>query len=320
MASDQGMLSSKPAAVRQNREGVADVKTLINSAKFKEQLANALPKHITPERFVRVVTTQLLKNPDLAKCTQESLISKILECASFGVEADGRLAHLVPRWSTKKGVFEATLVIDYKGYVDLMFRGGFVTRIHADVVYEGDLFVYKLGQVIEHTPWAWRTDKAKPRSRGEVKGAFCLIALRNAEPKCEVMTEQEIQLIRGRSASPNSGPWVTDTDEMRKKTVLRRAQKWVPLSSEYRDKIDHDDDNTIEATPTVIAVEDAIGRADYAAQPQHRIASQPEVAIVPAESVAEPVAALDTVTQDKPQKAAAKKRQEPFAELSGDQL
>jgi hypothetical protein len=110
------------------------------------------------------------------------LIAKCLEAAQLGLEPDGRLAHLVPRWNNKKGHHECTLNIDYKGYVDLMFRGGFVRRIHADVVYEGDIFVYELGEVKKHVPWAWRDDRKKPDvTRQGSRG----VLLDRAEGRCD---------------------------------------------------------------------------------------------------------------------------------------
>jgi recombination protein RecT len=72
--------------------------------------------------------------------------------------------------------------------------------------------------------------------------------------KHEVMTRDEIDSIRKRSKSGSSGPWVTDFAEMAKKTVFRRASKWIPLSSEIRDAYERDDDSLVEATPTRISV------------------------------------------------------------------
>ena len=46
------------------------------------------------------------------------------------------------------------------------------------------------------------------------------------------MTVQEVEAIRNRSKASEFGPWVTDFEEMAKKTVLRRLLKRLPLSSE----------------------------------------------------------------------------------------
>lgn len=304
---------------RQNKGGIVEVRSLIEGDNFQRQLTKALPKHISAARFTRVLITQVNKNPDIAKCEQTGLFAKILECAAIGLEPDGRTAHLIPRWNTKKGHYEATLVIDYKGYVELMYRGGFVKRIHADVVYEGDIFVYELGLVLKHVPWAWRKDAKRPKERGAVLGAYCMIFLKDADPKCEVMTEEEIQEIRRRSASPEKGPWVTDTNEMRKKTPFRRAQKWVPISSEYRDMIDKDDDNTIDVEPVLMSVEEAIPRGIEQQEPAARIEyQQEEQAFIPDLPVAELVPVSDNASQEKPQQR--RKKPEPFAEVEGGLL
>jgi recombination protein RecT len=62
------------------------------------------------------------------------------------------------------------------------------------------------------------------------------------------MTADEVSKIRDRSRSGKTGPWVTDFDEMAKKTVFRRASKWCELSAEIRDAIATDD--VIEGTVT----------------------------------------------------------------------
>src|SRR5262245_39941083 len=75
---------------------------LVNSDTFKTQITAALPKHLTADRFIRVLMTATLKNPQLLECTQESLFKGIFDCAAIGLELDGRRAHLVPLRNRKK--------------------------------------------------------------------------------------------------------------------------------------------------------------------------------------------------------------------------
>jgi recombination protein RecT len=215
----------KSLTIRQNLETEA----------FKYQLAKILPKHITPERMVRVAITAMTRTPDLAKCTQESFFEKMMLLSQYGLEPNGRDAHLIPYWNSKLGVFECQLIIDYKGLVPLIMRTGEVASIHADVVCDNDDFKVDLGEVVKH-----EIDYKKPR--GNAYAFWARIKFRNGGQKCEVMTKFEVDAIRARSKAGTSGPWVTDYNEMAKKTVFKRASKWVPLSSEIRDVIDSEHD------------------------------------------------------------------------------
>jgi len=57
------------------------------------------------------------------------------------------------------------------------------------------------------------------------------------------MTREDIDSVRSRSRAGQSGPWVTDYNEMAKKTVFRRLTKWIPLSAEIRDAYERDADS-----------------------------------------------------------------------------
>lgn len=208
----------------------ATISDLISSDDFKSKVALSLPKHLTPDRFARIALTALHRTPKLQSCTRESLFQCLYDLSAMGLEPDGRRAHLIPYGD------KATLIVDYKGLVELAMRSGEVASIHADVVCENDGFEYNMGQIVAH-----KIDFRKPR--GEMYAVYVRIGLRNAdEPKCEVMTKEEVEAIRKRSRSGNSGPWQTDFNEMAKKTVFRRASKWITLSPELRDNLDRSDD------------------------------------------------------------------------------
>ena len=199
----------------------------LQAPEFKEQLSLACGEAIKPEHFLRVAITAMNKNPKLLECTKESVFRCILDSAAFGVELNGRDAHLIPYGR------EATLIIDYKGYVRLVMNTGLVSNIHADVVCENDDFEYNLGEVKRHV-----IDFKKPR--GAVYAVYCIVTMKDGTKKADVMSDEEVEVIRKRSRSGNSGPWITDRNEMRKKTVFRRLQKWLPLSPEVQEKLDKD--------------------------------------------------------------------------------
>jgi len=197
---------------------------------FKSQIALALPKHMTPDRFVRVALTALLKTPKLADCTPESVIECMLNCSAMGLEPDGRRAHLIPYGN------KCTLIVDYKGIVELAKRSGDVSNVFAQVVCENDSFVWENGEVKHQIDFK--------RERGEMYAVYAQISFKDGTKQVDVMTKSEVDAIRRRSKSGTQGPWVTDYNEMAKKTVFRRASKWVTLSPEVADALDKEEDFT----------------------------------------------------------------------------
>lgn len=210
-----------------------DIRAILT--RMQPEFKDALPNLLTPERFTRVALTCINKNPKLLACTQESLLACLLDCASLGIEPDGRRAHLIPYGD------KCTLIIDYKGIAELVRRSGEVADLHADIICENDDFDYMFGtgSFLKH-----RIDIRKPR--GEVVGAYSYVKLKDGAESFDVMGVAEIELIRKRSKSGNNGPWVTDRAEMQKKTVFRRHSKWLPLSPELREKIEKDDEPLTE--------------------------------------------------------------------------
>lgn len=238
----------QPGAVVQKKVAGGDLRTLIEGPEFKEALGKALPRHLTPDRFIRVAITAMLRVPKLAQCSQATFLQALLQLSQYGLEPDGRRAHLIPYKNNKasekagRDVYDCQLVIDYKGLAELVLRSGVVSYLHADVIREGDLFEYSRGELKQHVNHFLRTDAAKPKDAGKVIGAYAVARMKDGTEKVEVMSIDQLEGIRKRSKAGNDGPWVTDREEMQKKTVFRRLSKWLPLSSEVRDAADNDDD------------------------------------------------------------------------------
>ena len=207
--------------------------------KMKDQFALALPKHVSPDRFTRVALTIYNKTPKLKECTPQSLLACLMDCSSLGLEPDGRKAHLIPYGN------QCTLIIDYKGLVELARRSGDIGDIHADVVYEKDFFDFQFGNDsrLVHKPVLV--------GGGKPVAAYSYVRLKDGTPSFEVMPVEAIEAIRGRSKASKSGPWVTDWAEMAKKTVFRRHSKWLPLSSEFQEAIEKDYDTPAELAETL---------------------------------------------------------------------
>ena len=219
-------------------KGSSDIRSLISSDKFKEQVQLALPKHMTPDRFARIALTALTRTPKLQDCSQQSLLKCLMDLSAMGLEPDGRNAHLIPYGN------EATLVVDYKGLIKLVRNSGDVVSIRAENVCENDEFSWENGIITHKVNWL------KPR--GNFLAVYAEAKLRSGEVQTAVLTNDEVESIRKRSRSGNSGPWQTDAGEMRKKSALRRLCKLLPLSAEAEEHIDRDADVVFERDVTPI--------------------------------------------------------------------
>lgn len=221
---------------------------LVKSEGYKTQLAQALPKGLTAERMVRVVLTAINKTPKLLECTKESLWLAVLNCASLGLFPDalGR-AYLIPYGK------ECQLIIGYKGLIDLAYRSERVASIQLVVVRKGDKFKREplANPPIQHEIIDAENSETRPMTH-----VYSVVYLKDClVPSIDVMSKSEIDAIRKRSKSSGSGPWVTDYEEMAKKTVFRRHSKVLPMSAELAqaltadgDQVDHD--INVETSPS----------------------------------------------------------------------
>ena len=222
--------ANKAATPEKKRITIMDI---IKRDDFQAQIKTALPKILTPERFTRVALTAIVKNPKLLECNRESVLLALYKAAELGLEPDGRRAHLIPYKQ------ECQLIIDYKGKVELALRSGSVSTIHADAVCDKGAFEYDRGELKKHTI-DFRSDRGAPYAY------YCLVRMKDGTEICAVMSIKEIELVRKRSKAANSGPWVTDFDEMAKKTVFHRVSKWLVLSPELRRAEELDDDEPMD--------------------------------------------------------------------------
>ena len=198
----------------------------------KEQIALAIPKHMTADRMLRVCMTALRTTPKLAECTRESFLGCVMSASQLGLEPNTPLglSYLIPRKNRKAGgVTECTLLIGYQGMLELARRSGQLRRIHAYVVREGDRFEWTLGldPNIVHTPAG--SNEAKP-----ITHAYAVARLQSGDDVFAVLTRGEIEKRRKRGASGQgiSTPWDTDYDAMALKSAVRALWAFLPKSSE----------------------------------------------------------------------------------------
>ena len=212
----------------------------IGGPNFMAQLSVALPKAMTPERLVRVVTTECRKTPALLNCNPESFLGAVLQCAQLGLEPGGALGHcyLLPfgNGKAKDGRPNAQLIIGYRGMIDLARRSGQIVSICAYTVHEKDHFVWRLGldPDIEHVP-------SPEADRGPMTYVYAVAKLKGGGVQFEVMSRAEVEKVRKQSKAGSSGPWVTHFDEMAKKTVIRRLFKYLPVSIEAARTVEVDE-------------------------------------------------------------------------------
>ena len=218
--------TGQTTALVARREQVQTAQAFV--AKFSDRVGELIGRD--PARFIRTMSVAIAQNPDLAQCTQASLIGGMLQIAALKLEVGvAGQAWLIP---FKK---HAQVVIGYKGLLTMAHRSGRVGSIKADVVYEKDRFGFKYGldRYCEHEFDIDLTQK----QRGKMRAAYAVAHVYvegQRDQVFDVMSADEVRAIEARSPAARAGssPWKTDPAEMWKKTVLRRLCKVLPMSIE----------------------------------------------------------------------------------------
>lgn len=214
-------------------EKMASVRDMLARPDIQAQIRDVLPQHVTPEKLAALTLTQIRTNPKLLECTQTSLLGAVLESSKLGLE----IASMGQCWIVPFRD-EATLLIGYRGMIDLAYRSQLIKSIEAHAVFEGDDFDYQFGteKFIHHKP----SDEA---DRSKLTHVYSVIETVTGGMVMDVMTQGDVEKVRGysRSGSSKSSPWVLHYPEMAKKTSLHRGLKMAPCSTELQRAITLDE-------------------------------------------------------------------------------
>jgi recombination protein RecT len=241
-----GASNGNAVALSPNAQADALAKFLQSPAVLA-QIAKALPRHLTADRLIRIATTELRKIPKLAQCSPQSFLGAVIQCAQLGLEPGSALGHvyIIPfdKWVKKNGAWVlaetvATVILGYRGMIDLARRSGQIESIEAWPVYIGDRFECTLGldpNLIHAPDW----ENAGRTVSDNLRFVYAVAKLKDGGKQFAVMSRAEVEMIRDRTFAKNrvdaakyDGPWKTDFEQMALKTVVRRLFKFLPVSVE----------------------------------------------------------------------------------------
>lgn len=208
----------------------------------KETLKALLPAHMTPDRMMKIALGALRTTPKLMDCTIESLFGAVVVCSQMGLEPNTPQGHiyLIPFENRRKGATEVQIIVGYKGLIDLARRSGQIESLSARVVHERDAFDIDYGTAdsITHKPFL-------AGDRGKITGFYAVAKLKGGGVQFEFMSVAEVNAVRDSSQgyqtakrfNKSNTPWMTNYEEMGKKTVIRRLAKYLPMSIEMANAV-----------------------------------------------------------------------------------
>ena len=199
----------------------------------KDMMTSLLPKNINFDKFQAIVIAAVGSNPDLLECDRGSLLKSCIQAAELGLSLNPTLGEgdILRVWNNRTKKNDAQFRPRYMGLMKLARQSGDVMKIEAEIVRENDEFLIQKGDEprLEH--------RIKLGGRGEMVGAYCIWTLKDGTKQFEVMDREQILAIRDRSSAKTKegkivGPWATDQEEMWRKTVVRRASKYMPRATD----------------------------------------------------------------------------------------
>lgn len=247
----------------------------------KEMMIPLLPKNLSYDRFEAMVIAAVGMNPELLNCDRASLLKACIQASELGLSLNPTLGEgdilIVKDWKSKSN--HAQFRPRYMGLMKLARQSGMISKIEAEVVRENDEFVIEKGDEprLKHS--------IKLGKRGPLIGAYCVWTLKDGTKQFEVMDRDQILAIRERSSAKKDGkavgPWLTDEEEMWRKTVVRRASKYMPRATdafvnavtldnlhEAGHDVDFADGEIIDITEPEAPFEDFIDITDVEPEPE----------------------------------------------------
>jgi recombination protein RecT len=187
------------------------------------EIKTALPAHMSPERFIRVVLTAAQINPEILACERQSLWNACMRAANDGLLPDGVEGAIVPYKS------KATWIPMYQGLLKKFRNSGEFKWVTAGIVHEGDEYDHWIDETGEH----FRHRPSDDSTGKKVRRIYALATTKDGGSFIADLSLAEINKRKAMSrATREDAPWKLWEPEMQKKTALRVLSKLLPKSSD----------------------------------------------------------------------------------------
>lgn len=197
--------------------------------KSRGAIEMALPKHLNPDRMLRLALTCFSTTPALRNCTAQSILSSVVVASQLGLEPGvAGQGYLIPYKNT------CTFVPGWQGLVGLLNNTGRATA-WTGAVYEGDTWEFELGSrpSCRHVPGPNYGDPDQiiwVYACGKVNGS--------EQPVIEAWTKERVIKHRNRYNKVGERHYSYAHFEMyARKVVLLQVLKYMPRSIELNNAL-----------------------------------------------------------------------------------
>lgn len=237
---------------------------VINSTRYSTLIANSLPDPALQQRFKAGVITAVAQNPQLSKCTPESIIRSALTGAALGLSPSPQLGqyYLVPRKET------ACFQLGYRGLVALALRSGQYRRLNVVPLKEGELVSW---DPLSETAQVNIIMDGEKREAMPSTGYIATMELTNGFRKTVYWSRERVEQharrysAEYRANGEHSMFWGQQFDAMACKTVLRDLiSHWGIVSADapVAAALEEDTEEQPEVVETVEKQDETIGFSD----------------------------------------------------------
>lgn len=201
---------------------------------FQKDGSMILPKNYSVENHMKSAWLALQEVEDkehhkaLQICTKESIANSLLDMVLQGLSVSKKQGYFIVYGN--KLIFQRS----YFGTIALAKRaGGMVSEPVANVIYEGDDFLYEIDPKTAKVAIIKHSQKLENIDNSKIKGAYALVTLADGTTQVTIMSMQQIRAAWGQGATKGNSPAHKNfAEEMAKKTVIGRACKAIINSSD----------------------------------------------------------------------------------------
>lgn len=217
----------------QKYENISE-QVLTRIEEFQKTGGMVLPKDYSVENHMKSAwlilqaTTDRNGNQALAVCTKESIANALLDMVLQGLAVSKKQGYFIVYGN--KLEFQRS----YFGTIALAKRtGGIKTEPVANVIYEGDEFVYSIDPKTARISIVKHEQKIENIDNTKIKGAYALVTLADGTTQVTIMSMAQIRAAWAQGATKGGSPAHKNfAEEMAKKTVIGRACKAIINSSD----------------------------------------------------------------------------------------